>query len=189
MSLGRGILSALVAAAVIAALAACGSDGPHGGGDSLPAPLSGSPSFTAVDGAPVAPSLEGELVDGTPVDLDSIAGGRPLLVQFAATWCSTCRDQEQALAAMTQRYGDHLAIAIVTGDEDPADIAEYLDGRDLPYPVIADPDLKIWRAFAVTEPPTTALIDADGGLVRVWPSGAVESTMREQLERIMPSDR
>jgi peroxiredoxin len=86
---------------------------------------------------------------------------------------------------VAREYGDDLAIAIVTGDEDPEEVTAYLDRRGLPYPVIVDPDLRIWRAYAVTEPPATALIDAAGGLVRLWPGGAVESTMREQLDRII----
>ncbi|MGW9185355.1 TlpA family protein disulfide reductase [Agromyces sp. NPDC055661] len=184
MRLARGIRSAVIAATLIAALAACGAE-PRGGAERMPGELSDGASFTAVDDAPAAPSLEGELVDGTPVDLDALAAGRPLLVQFAATWCTTCADQEAALAAVAREYGDDLAIAIVTGDEQPADVTAYLDRRGLPYPVIADPDLRIWRAYAVTEPPATALIDAQGGLVRVWPGGAVESTMREQLDRII----
>jgi peroxiredoxin len=184
MTLARGIRSAVVATALIVALAACGTE-PRGGADRMPGERSDGASFTAVDDAPAAPSLEGELVDGTPVDLDALAGGRPLVVQFAATWCSTCADQEAALAAVARDYGDDLAIAIVTGDEDSADVTAYLDRRGLPYPVVADPDLRIWRAYAVTEPPATALIDAEGGLVRLWPGGAVEATMREQLDRII----
>ena len=184
MRLARGIRSAFVAATLIIALAGCGAE-PRGGAERMPDELSDHASFTAVEDAPAAPSLEGELIDGTPVDLDALAAGRPLLVQFAATWCSTCADQEAALAAVARAYGDDLAIAIVTGDEDPADVTAYLDRRGLPYPVITDPDLRIWRAYAVTEPPATALIDAAGGLVRVWPGGAVESTMREQLDRII----
>jgi peroxiredoxin len=184
MRLARGIPSVVVAAAMIVALAACGAE-PRGGAERMPDDRSDGASFTAVDGAPPAPSLDGELIDGTPVDLDALAAGRPLLVQFAATWCSSCADQEAALAAVAREYRDDLSIAIVTGDEDPADVTAYLDRRGLPYPVVADPDLKIWRAYAVTEPPATALIDADGGLVRLWPGGAVESTMREQLDRII----
>jgi len=184
MTVARSIRTAVIAVAVVVVLAACGAE-PRGGAERMPEERADGASFTAVESAPAAPSLDGELLDGTPVDLDALAAGRPLLVQFAATWCSTCADQEAALAAMASEYGDDLAIVVVIGDEDPPDITAYLDRRGLPYPVIVDQNLRIWRGYAVTEPPATALIDAHGGLVRVWPGGAVESTMREQLDQII----
>lgn len=177
--------AAVVAAAALAlTLAACTAE-PRGGVARLPGAIPEGTSYSPVANAPAAPSLEGRLVDGTAVDLDALAAGRPLLVQFMASWCSTCAGQQAVLADVASEYGEAVAIAQVSGDTDPDALTTYLDAEQVGDPVVLDPELQIWRAYAVTEPPMTALIDADGHLVKLWPGGADSEKIRGQLEQMV----
>ncbi|WP_159602673.1 TlpA family protein disulfide reductase [Agromyces humi] len=177
--------AAVVAAATLAlTLAACTTE-PRGGAARLPGAIPEGTSYFPVADAPAAPSLDGRLVDGTAVDLDALAAGRPLLVQFMASWCSTCAGQQAVLADVASEYGEAVAIAQVSGDTDPDALTTYLDAEQVGDPVVLDPELQIWRAYAVTEPPMTALIDADGRLVKLWPGGADAARIREQLEQMV----
>ncbi|MDQ0895932.1 TlpA family protein disulfide reductase [Agromyces ramosus] len=174
-------------AALILALTACAT-GIRGGAAQLPAPLPEGTSYTPGTTGPAAPALDGILVDDTPVDLDALAAGRPLIVQFMASWCSSCAEQQSVLSRVAAEYGDAIAIAQVSGDTDAAALAGYLDAHQVAQPVLVDHDLQIWRSYAVTEPPMTALIDSEGHLLKLWPSGADEQKLREQLDRIVPHD-
>ncbi|MDR6907110.1 peroxiredoxin [Agromyces sp. 3263] len=180
----RRVATVAAAAALALTLAACTSE-PRGGAARLPGDLPEGTSFASDAEAPAAPSLEGRLVDGTEVDLDVLAAGRPLIVQFMASWCSTCAGQQGVLADVASQYGDAVAIAQVSGDTDPEALATYLEDHQVGDPVVLDPDLQIWRAYAVTEPPMTALIDADGHLVKLWPGGADAVKIGEQLEQMV----
>ena len=176
-----------VAATLVLGLTACTS-GIRGGAAQLPQELPEGTSYAASTAAPPAPALDGVLVDDTPVDLDALAAGRPLIVQFMASWCSSCADQQSVLSEIAAEYGDTIAIAQVSGDTDASALTGYLDTHHVDQPVLADPELQIWRSYAVTEPPMTALIDPEGHLIRLWPAGADGTKLREQLDRIVPGD-
>lgn len=183
---GRTSIAAIGAlTGAILILTACAS-GVRGGAAQLPERVAGDIAYTAGANAPTAPSLEGRLVDDTSVDLEAIAGGRPLVVQFMASWCSSCAEQQAVLSRIADDYGDAIAIAQVSGDTDAAALAAYLDEHRIDEPVLVDPELQIWQAYAVAEPPMTALIDPEGRLIKLWPSGADEQRISEQLDQIVP---
>ncbi|MEF3404928.1 TlpA family protein disulfide reductase [Agromyces sp. CCNWLW203] len=185
MSNGRRSIAALgILAGVILVMTAC-SSGVRGGATQLPAPVPAEVEYAAAAESPMAPSLEGRLVDDTPVDLEVLAAGRPLVVQFMASWCSSCAEQQDVLSRISDEYGDTIAVAHVSGDTDADALTAYLDEHGVDGPVLVDPELQVWRSFAVTEPPMTALIDHEGHLVRLWPAGADEEKLGEQLDRLV----
>lgn len=186
MTNSRTSIAALgILAGVILAFTAC-SSGVRGGATQLPEQAISDVEYTVGADGPMAPSLEGRLVDDTPVDLEALAAGRPLIVQFMASWCSSCAEQEAVLSRISDAYGDSIAVAQVSGDTDAAALATYLDEQRVETPVLVDPELQIWRSYAVTEPPMTALIDPEGRLIKLWPAGADEQKLGEQLDRIVP---
>jgi thiol-disulfide isomerase/thioredoxin len=51
-----------------------------------------------------APAAAVETLDGQPADLSSVLGKGPVLIQFWATWCPTCKAMEPAMQAVQQKY-------------------------------------------------------------------------------------
>ncbi|MRG58269.1 redoxin domain-containing protein [Agromyces sp. CFH 90414] len=159
----------------------------RGGEDRLPGPLPEGVTFEASPSAPKAPSIDAELVDGTPVAGDLLWGDRPAVLQFTTAWCTRCDEQQPVLDGISRDYGDAVTVALVAGDpsEDRDLLLEHLEELGVGQPVIVDPDLRVWRSYAVDEPPMTALVDADGRLVKLWPGGADEAKLRTELDRIV----
>lgn len=52
------------------------------------------------------------------------------------------------------------------------------------YPVGLDPDLRLFRAYAVSEPPLVALVSPSGELVRGWPGGVDMATLTKAVEAL-----
>ncbi|UOQ89350.1 TlpA family protein disulfide reductase [Agromyces endophyticus] len=184
MTLARTATALALLVGLALSTAACAS-GPRGGADRLPGPLPAEATYAPVAGAPDAPDIDGRLIDRTAVDLETLAAGRPLIVQFMASWCTTCAEQQSVISTIADEYGDAVAIAQVSGDTDTTALTTYLDEHQVTQPVVVDPDLQVWRSFAVTEPPMTALIDADGHLVKLWPTGADADRIRAELDEIV----
>ncbi|QEO13127.1 TlpA family protein disulfide reductase [Agromyces intestinalis] len=182
----RSITAAATAVLLALTLAGCTS-GPRGGADRLPGPVPGDITFAATETAPNAPAIDAKLVDGTTVDGDDLWGERPAVLQFITSWCTRCDEQQGVIAGIARDYGDALTVVLVAGDpaDGADDLLEHLDELGVDQPVIHDPDLRIWRSYAVDEPPMTALIDADGRLVKLWPGGADETKLRAELDRII----
>lgn len=84
-----------------------------------------------------APAAEVRPLDGAGFrHLVSTARGRPLVVNFWATWCQPCRDEIPALEELARSYGGKVQVVGVSVD-DPARLAEvrrYLSERGVTFP-------------------------------------------------------
>ena len=60
--------------------------------------------------------------------------GKPILVDFWATWCGPCRAEAPALAAIYQRFGDTIQIIGVSLDYAPGLALQYVLQEGLTYP-------------------------------------------------------
>lgn len=172
-----------LAAAGLLLLAGCAPT-PRGGAESLPT-ASSSAVFAPLDGAVRAPAASAALVDGTRVALADLWKDRALVVQFTASWCTQCEGAEEGLRTISQEYGDAVLVVHVALDEPVDDIRGYLDRTGAVGPVLVDRGKSIWRDYAVTEPPMTAVIDTAGGIVRMWPGGASADDLRTALDRVV----
>jgi thiol-disulfide isomerase/thioredoxin len=124
-------------------------DGPAAG----PAPKVGevAPDFTL-------PDLSGE-----PVGLAGLRG-RPVLVNFWATWCPPCRAEMPDLDEVARESaGSGLTVLAVNLQEDPLTIAGYLRtlgvGGVRP---LTDTTGAIFRQYRVSGLPMTVAVDRDG---------------------------
>ncbi|MWB99010.1 TlpA disulfide reductase family protein [Agromyces seonyuensis] len=171
--------------ALVLALAGCSSAEPTTA--VLPTGAPEGVSFVGDPTAPPAPPVVGELLDGGEVDLAAIWADRPVVLQFTASWCDSCAEQQEELDELDAEWGERIAIVHINGDPEGADedVRDFIDANDVAQPVLRDPELRIWRAYAVVEAPMTALIDTEGNLVRLWPLGADADVIESQLDSLV----
>ncbi|WP_127792736.1 TlpA disulfide reductase family protein [Agromyces sp. LHK192] len=170
--------------AVAAAFALAGCSSTLGGADAVRSG-GGATDATAAESVP-APHFTAELADGTEVDSDELFAGRVTLVQFMASWCTQCVDQAELLTDTAQEHGDDVQVVFVGAEQDePADLQAFLRDHAPSVPVVVDPDGSLFERYAVVEPPVTAVIDASGGIVRMWPGGATEADLRTELDALL----
>ena len=123
------------------------------------------------------PSLPGEsmaqalpdvtLLDtsGAPVSLAELRG-RPLLLNFWATWCPPCDEEMPALEALHQQQGGEGAqVVAVNLQETSPVVAAYLAERGLTMPVLLDGAGELAAQLDVTYLPTTFFVD-EAGIIR-----------------------
>ncbi len=60
--------------------------------------------------------------------------GKPILLDFWATWCGPCRAAAPGLAAITARFGEEIHIIGVNMDTTPGLAIQYAQGAGLTYP-------------------------------------------------------
>lgn len=89
--------------------------------------------------------------------------GRPILLDFWATWCGPCRASEPALNALSKEHLEKgLTLARISGDEDVAKWRRYLLAHPSHGLEALDRDSVAAEAFGVRDRPTFVLIDGDG---------------------------
>ena len=150
----------------------------------LVAALAVLPAAHAVDvgqrmpAIPVAAPLE---KDGPPIDFATYRG-KVLYVDFWASWCVPCRTSMPALESLYKKYGDKGFVVVgVNKDDRITDARRFLEKYPATFPLAADADEKVVRAFTVPAMPSGYLIDR-GGVVRRVHTGFTADTAAS-LER------
>lgn len=113
----------------------------------------------AVLGRP-APDVVVQRLDGGQVRLSAFRG-RPVVLNFWASWCAPCRQEAGALAAAARRWDGTVAFLGVDVQDTPAAARTFQSQVQAPYPVgQAVPGVP--AAYGVTAPPETYFIDGRG---------------------------
>lgn len=114
-----------------------------------------------------APAVVINDLNGTPVDLGTIIGKKPVLVEFWATWCALCKKLLPQLDAVKKTYGDKVELlgVNVTVNDSKNRINRYLEEHKPPYRVLFDDKGAGARAFDVPGTSYIVVINKAGTVV------------------------
>lgn len=88
--------------------------------------------------------------------------GKPVILDFWASWCKPCREQAIVLEAAYAKLGGRAQLlGIATNDQHP-DALGFLDQAKPSYSNAFDADGLVGRAYQVAELPTLIVVDAKG---------------------------
>jgi len=135
-----------------------------------------------------APELQLKSAEGKITTLSSFRG-RPVFVEFWATWCGPCVDLMPELTKLYQETAiQGLAWMSVDSDEDSAEATKFISDEHIPWPNYHDGDGSLGKAYQRQGIPLGVLIDADG-TVAFYESGYEISDLRAAIARLGPQFR
>ena len=159
----RWLMIALVLACVMT-LAACGTYGTDAGQDeqstqaeqdSAAAERGNAPDFTVLD------------AQGKPVQLSDFYG-KPVVLNFWATWCGYCKMEMPDFDTAYAKYPDvqFLMVNVTDGVNETVEKAKaYVEAEGFSFEIFFDVKLEAVSRYGVTGYPTTFFIDKDGNAV------------------------
>ena len=180
--LGAGLLAGLA----LGLLIFFGVPALEGGGLprlSLPGGPTATPAPAPVVGAP-APDFT--LVDlaGNAVALSGLRG-RPILINFWATWCGQCRVEMPAIEQRWQRYQSQgLVVLAVDAGEPAAVVQDFVTAYGLTFTVLLDPDFRVNDLYRVRGYPTSYFVDRAGIVQALQIGSLTERQLDDYLARI-----
>jgi cytochrome c biogenesis protein CcmG/thiol:disulfide interchange protein DsbE len=111
--------------------------------------------------------------------------GQVVLVNLWATWCPPCIAEMPILDKLHEDLGPRgLVVLGIAGDEDTADVLDFLRKSPVKFEVLLDPDGVIGTQYGITGYPETFFVDRDGRL-RDKIIGSVPHKGREPAEELV----
>jgi len=134
-------------------------------------------------GAP-APDFELESLDGKTVKLSELKG-KPVFLDFWATWCGPCRRALPHTQAFSEKYKDKAHILAVNVREDKEKVRAFMEQNQYTFRVLMDSEGKTARAYGVRGIPQFVVIDAQGNIafIKVGYGPGVEDELENALEK------
>ena len=144
-------------------------------------PSDGSPGFLSGRGEQ-APDFTLTLFDGTSFSLSQhlATDGRPVVMNFWASWCVPCREEMPAFDAVARRRSDVLFLGVAIRDNEQ-EARRFAAEVDVGYPLGIDTDGAILEQYPILGLPTTWFITPDGRIAASW-AGQLDE---EKLERLI----
>ena len=109
----------------------------------------------------LAPNFRLASSDGGNIELSNLRG-RPVLLNFFATWCGPCRFEMPDVQAFHEQLGDSLTVLAVDLRETPEMVNEFKSSLGLTFLTVIDSDRAVFNEYALLGLPSTFLLDADG---------------------------
>ncbi len=115
--------------------------------------------------AGAAPQFELKTFDGQTLRLAELKG-KPVVLNFWASWCVPCRDEAPALQAMWEKYKDQglMVIGVDYVDTEP-EAKKFMQEFGITYPTGADVGTIISSKYKITGVPETYFITREGKLL------------------------
>jgi len=137
---------------------------------------SAAPDFTVYD------------VDGNAYKLSDFRG-KPVILNFWASWCGPCKMEMPDLEKAYQEYGDQIQFMMVDladGSQETVEKASaFIKEQGYTFPVFYDTDMEGAYAYGVTGIPVTYFINAEGVFEAYYQSAMSAEVLQKGIDLLL----
>jgi len=141
-----GVVAAFIAAVIAVSLATSGTAAP-------PAYRAGAGFTLSALGHP-----------GQQVSLSQYTG-RPVIINFWASWCGPCQEETPLLASWYEQQQGHAVLLGLDENDIAADALKFAAAKGVSYPIGFDPNVTVPSAYGVDGLPQTFFLNAEHRVV------------------------
>lgn len=151
-----------------------------GQGDSM---IEFKPGMPIKEGV-AAPDFTGELMDGTSITLSELQG-KPVIINFWATWCGPCVKEMPAFERLKDDFGDKIGIIAVNCGDDAGTVKDFVEENGYTFPVVLDEEYSISMLYPTNSIPYTVVVDAEGRVTHISTGALDADTMYERYKEAL----
>ena len=162
--------SRLVLLAAVLVLAGCGSAG-------------GSSDATAHVGSQ-APPFTDPLVGGGTLSMSRLVG-KPVMLDFFATWCPPCNAEAPEVESLYKQYSPRgLQVVGVDVQENAAKAKQFVTQHSLTYPAVVDSGT-LSDEYQINGMPVTVFIDKTGVVRKIEVGQMTKAEINADIQAVM----
>lgn len=116
--------------------------------------------------------------------------GKPIVINFWATWCGPCKSELPAFNSIYEKYKDSvvfLMINLTDNGDTVSHVNEFISDNGYSFPVYYDVKHNAAAAYGVYSIPETVFINADGTLYGMRVGAMSESVLESHIKQIIRS--
>lgn len=137
-----------------------------------------------------APDFTLQTAVGQTITLSEITNqagnsGKPVVINFWASWCAPCRVEMPSLQQASVTYNGRAAFIGINQGEDFSTITEFGNEYSVTYPLLMDPDNRVNRLYDVSSLPTTVFVDQNGIVREVVIGILSEAVLQDRVEGML----
>ncbi len=108
--------------------------------------------------------------------------GKPVVLNFWATWCHVCVDEMSAFTQLQRTYGSRVALLSISNE--PVGVARsFLSSRGVRLPLVEDAQHRIFDAYSIAPVPVTIVVSRNGTVAYVSVGGLDWPELQHAVER------
>ena len=113
--------------------------------------------------------------------------GKPVVINFWASWCGPCRLETPHFQDVSLKYDDQIAVLGINQGESLATIVDFGTSFGLTYPLLHDPASTVNQEYGIMNLPTTVFIDANGVVREVFVGALSQAVLEERINGLLDS--
>lgn len=178
----------IIVAAVLIVLLALAALGYHWLQNRGATQQSSSSGFSAVSKV-LAPDFTVQDANGKSVSFSDYKG-KPVVLNFWASWCPPCKSEMPDYQTMYQKYSEKgvvfMMIDMTDGERETVTTAKkFLADNKYTFPAYFDVDSIAANTFAITSIPRSVFIGRDGRIIRGYTGTLSAAEMEQSLQEIL----
>jgi cytochrome c biogenesis protein CcmG, thiol:disulfide interchange protein DsbE len=134
-------------------------------------------------GRPAPPFALVPVGGGAPLTSESLRG-RPVVLNFWATWCAPCLEEHETLQRAAAALGRDVQFLGVVYEDEEDRVKAFQQRYGATYPSLLDPEGNAAIAYGVAGVPETYFIDAAGVIRAKYAFPLTPETVAENLKKV-----
>jgi thiol-disulfide isomerase/thioredoxin len=126
-----------------------------------------------------------EIAGGDKLALSALRG-KPVVLDFWATWCGPCQMTAPIVNSVSQRYREQgLVVVGVNVEDDTFPVDRFGRKKNLTFPIVWDERKSISRDYGANTLPTLVVISKEGKITAVRHGVTSESDLDALVKRVL----